>query len=134
MNIIKREMDMKKEFTFKEDIENNCCSNCGKKLNPEKTIWLEYSITDGCVYNLNEFPEGHISQGWFAFGSDCAKKVVTRNEVKKEEIQKEDQWSKLYKNTTKAQLFEIAYQYAMLMKDEDEQKAFEFLKEEKNRI
>ena len=134
MNIIKREIEMKKEFTFKQDIENNCCSNCGKKLNPEKTTWLEYSITDGCVYHLNEFPEGHISQGWFAFGPDCAKKVVTRNEVKKEEIQKEDQWSKLYKNTTKAQLFEIACQYAMLMKDEDEQKAFEFLKEEKNRI
>jgi hypothetical protein len=96
---------MKKEFTFKQDIENNCCSNCGKKLNPEKTIWLEYSITDGCVYDPNEFPQDHDSQGCF-----------------------------LYKNTTKAQLFEIAYQYAMLMKDEDEQKAFEFLKEEKNRI
>ena len=122
---------MKKPFTFKQDIDNNCCSNCGKKLNPEKTIWLEYSITDGCVYDPNEFPEGHDSQGWFEFGSDCAKKVITRNEVEKEEIQKEDQWSKLYKNTTKAQLFEIAYQYAMLMKDENEAEALEFLKQEK---
>jgi hypothetical protein len=124
---------MKKPFTFKEDIDNNCCSNCGKKLNPEKTIWLEYSITDGCVYDPNEFPQDHDSQGWFEFGSDCAKKVVTRNEAEQEVIEEEDQWSKLYKNTTKAQLFEIAYQYAMLMKDEDEQKALEFLKEEKKR-
>ncbi len=125
---------MKKPFTFKEDIDNNCCSKCGKKLNPEKTIWLEYSITDGCVYDPNEFPKNHDSQGCFEFGSDCAKKVVTRNIVEQEEIQKEDQWSKLYKNTTKAQLFEIAYQYAMLMKDENEAEALEFLKEEKKRV
>lgn len=125
---------MKKEFTFKEDIDNNCCSNCGRKLNPEKTTWLEYSITDGCVYDPDEFPEGHDSQGCFEFGSDCAEKVITRNEVEQEEIQKEDQWSKLYKNTTKAQLFEIAYQYAMLMKDENEAEALEFLKEEKKRV
>lgn len=120
---------MKKPFTFKEDIDNNCCSNCGRKLNPEKTIWLEYSITDGCVYDPNEFPEGHDSQGCFEFGSDCAEKVITRNEA-----EKEDQWSKLYKNTTKAQLFQIAYQYAMLMKDEDEAAALEFLKEEKKLV
>jgi len=69
---------MKKPFQFKEDIGDNCCSNCGKKLNPEKTIFLELSITDGCVYDPDEFPQDHESQGWFEFGKDCAKKVVSR--------------------------------------------------------
>lgn len=71
---------MKKTFTFKKDIANNCCSKCGKELNSEKKIWLEYSITDSCVYYPEEFPEDHDSQGWFEFGPDCAKKAVTRNE------------------------------------------------------
>tara|TARA_B110000908_G_C10268383_1_gene467242 strand:+ start:6803 stop:7015 length:213 start_codon:yes stop_codon:yes gene_type:complete len=68
---------MRKPFTFKEDIDYNCCNKCGKKLNTEKTIWLEYSITDDCVYYPNEFPEGHESQGMFEFGAACAKKVVS---------------------------------------------------------
>ena len=123
---------MKKPFTFKEDIDNNCCSKCGKKLNPKKTVWLEYSITDGCVYEPNEFPEGHESQGCFEFGQDCAKKVVTRNEQQENETTSID-WTKFYKSTTKEQMFNIAFQYAMLMTDENEVKAFEFLKEEKKR-
>lgn len=40
-------------------------------------------------------------------------------------------WEKLYKTTTKEELFNIAYQYAMLMADENEANAFEFLKNEK---
>ena len=40
-------------------------------------------------------------------------------------------WEKLYKSTTKEELFNIAYQYAMLMADENEAGAFEFLKKEK---
>jgi hypothetical protein len=123
---------MKKPFTFKQDIDDNCCSNCGKKLNPKKTIWLEYSITDGCVYHSEEFPQGHDSQGCFEFGTDCAKKVVTRNEQQANETPSID-WAKFYKSTTKEQMFNMVYQYAMLMTDEDELKAFEFLKEEKKR-
>ena len=123
---------MKKPFTFKQDIDENCCSNCGKKLNPKKTIWLEYSITDGCVYHSEEFPQGHDSQGCFEFGTDCAKKVVTRNEQQANETPSID-WAKFYKSTTKEQMFNMVYQYAMLMTDEDESKAFEFLKEEKKR-
>jgi len=71
---------MKKPITFKQDIDNDCCSKCGKKLNAEKKVWLELSIDDGCVYYPDEFPQDHESQGWFEFGTDCAKKVVTRNE------------------------------------------------------
>lgn len=121
---------MKKPFTFKQDINNNCCSKCGKKLNAEKTIWLEYSITDNCVYLPEEFPQGHDSQGWFEFGADCAKKVVTRNEQLAEETPSVD-WAKFYKSTTKEQMFNMVYQYAMLMTEEDEAKAFEFLIQEK---
>ena len=76
--------------------------------------------------------EGHQSQGCFEFGSDCAKKVVTRNVQQVNETPSID-WAKFYKSTTKEQMFNMAYQYAMLMNDEDELKAFEFLKEEKNR-
>ena len=123
---------MKKPFTFKQDIDDNCCSNCGKKLNAEKTIWLEYSITDGCVYLPEEFPQGHDSQGWFEFGQDCAKKVVTRNEQAVNETTSVD-WSKLYKSTTKEQMFQMVYNYAMLMTDENEEEAFKFIQEEKRK-
>ena len=132
LNINQKQKDMKKPFTFKEDIDNNCCSNCGKKLNPNKTVWLEYSITDDCVYYSNEFPQGHESQGCFEFGADCAKKVVTRNEQPANETTSID-WAKFYKSTTKEQMFNIAYQYAMLMTDEDEVKAFKFIQEEKKK-
>jgi len=121
---------MKKQFTFKENSGDNCCSNCGKKLNPEKTVWLEYSITDGCVYHTKEFPNGHDSQGYFEFGSDCAKKVVTRNEQSTDETPSID-WAKLYKSTTKEQMFNMVYNYAMLMTDENEEEAFKFIQEEK---
>lgn len=120
---------MKKEFTFKENIGDNCCNKCGKALNPKKTIWLEYSITDGCFYHSDEFPSGHESQGCFEFGTDCAKKVVTRNEKETAPID----WAKFYKTTTKEQMFNMVYQYAMLMSDENEQQAFEFVKEERKR-
>lgn len=78
LNIIKREIEMKKPFTFKRAIGINCCSNCGKKLKSNQTIWLELSTTDGCVYDPEEFPQDQQSQGLFEFGSDCAKKVVSR--------------------------------------------------------
>jgi len=123
--------DMKKPFTFKDDVENNCCSNCGKKLNPNKTIWLELSITDDCVYYPEEFPQGHDSQGCFEFGADCAKKVVTRNEQQEEKTSVD--WAKFYKSTTKEQMFEMVYNYAMLMTDENEEEAFKFIQEEKKK-
>jgi hypothetical protein len=47
------------------------CERCGKPLEPGRIHWLELSSTDGKYYEV--IPEGHISQGLFAFGSDCAK-------------------------------------------------------------
>ena len=52
------------------------CENCDRKLEESKIVWLELSSTDGEYYL--EIPEGHISQGGFAFGADCA-----RNEIRK---------------------------------------------------
>ena len=50
------------------------CERCGEVLLPEKVKWLELSITDGNYYET--IPEGHKSQGGFAFGSICAKKQI----------------------------------------------------------
>ena len=72
---------MKKPFTFSSEKKDNCCSKCNKELNPAKTIWLELSITDDCLYYEEEFPINHDSQGCFEFGADCAKNVVTRNKT-----------------------------------------------------
>ena len=117
---------MKKPFDFNtEETQIGHCHKCSKKLNEKKTIWLEYSITDDCMYYPKEFPHGHDSQGCFEFGPDCAKKVVTRNEKKNID------WDGLYKSTTKEQMFNMVWNYAMLMTDEQEEKAFEFIKEEK---
>jgi hypothetical protein len=52
------------------------CERCGEVLREEKIIWLELSQTDGRYYN--EIPEGHVSQGGFAFGSTCGLKEVER--------------------------------------------------------
>lgn len=39
-------------------------------------------------------------------------------------------WERFYKTTTKEQLFKIAFNYGMLMADEQEAEALEFLKKE----
>jgi hypothetical protein len=39
-------------------------------------------------------------------------------------------WERFYKTTTKKQMFEIAYNYGMLMADEQEAAALDFLKKE----
>lgn len=55
------------------------CERCGEKLNPNRAVWLELSITDGRYYEENEFPKGHESQGFFSFGKACSRKVVKNN-------------------------------------------------------
>jgi len=72
-----KERDMTTPITFINK-GNNTCSNCGKKLKSNQTIWLELSTTDGLVYDPSEFPKDHQSQGMFEFGSDCATQVVSR--------------------------------------------------------
>lgn len=53
------------------------CENCGKKLNPKRTVRLEHCNLDAEYYFIdpnNPMPE-EFSQGAFSFGTDCAKKV-----------------------------------------------------------
>ena len=49
------------------------CLHCGKKLNPDKMVWLELDNNRN-VYTAKGVPE-QDSQGWFEFGAACAKKV-----------------------------------------------------------
>ncbi len=51
--------------------KNICCEQCGAKLNSKAIVWLELSQTDGKYYST--IPEGHISQGSFAFGKACSR-------------------------------------------------------------
>ena len=55
-------------------METLYCTRCNKKLNPDRVKWLELSNTDGKYYL--EIPEGHVSQGGFVFGLDCAKEEL----------------------------------------------------------
>ena len=48
------------------------CEMCGKSLSGKKIIWLELSLTDSQWYK--RIPKKPISQGFFPFGSVCAKK------------------------------------------------------------
>jgi len=52
------------------------CERCGELLTPSRVKWLELSITDGQYYST--LPDGHLSQGAFPFGANCAKRT-TRN-------------------------------------------------------
>jgi hypothetical protein len=69
------------------------CERCGETLIPGKVVWLELSNTDGKYYRIKDLaersiPEGHVSQGGFPFGSDCAKKQLkeTENEIEGKKI------------------------------------------------
>jgi hypothetical protein len=56
---------------------NTECQNCQKLLDDKNLVWLELNGEDGNFYftsDENKMPEG-LSQGSFAFGRDCAKKV-----------------------------------------------------------
>ena len=50
------------------------CEKCNELLDSKKAKWLEFSITDGNYYTT--LPKGHISQGWFSFGTICATKQI----------------------------------------------------------
>lgn len=62
------------------------CNRCNEKLDPNKIVWLELDQDTG-LYTDGELPEGHTSQGGFAFGRSCAKAVI-QNGGKNERIKK----------------------------------------------
>lgn len=50
------------------------CERCGESLVWKRIKWLELSETDGNYYVI--IPEGHKSQGYFAFGTKCATQEI----------------------------------------------------------
>ena len=50
------------------------CNCCERKLNPKRTVFLEYSQSKDAYYKAGTVPEND-SQGCFPFGVACAKKV-----------------------------------------------------------
>lgn len=53
------------------------CERCNEKLNPDKAVWLELSMSTGLYTDPKniEIPQ-EDSQGGFAFGSKCACAVL----------------------------------------------------------
>lgn len=51
------------------------CTCCGRKLNPKTFRWLEKSWSSGRWFAPGKCPEAE-SQGMFAFGQACARRVV----------------------------------------------------------
>ena len=50
------------------------CTCCEKKLNPEKTVWLELDQRTNTYHDNGDVPE-EKSQGWFPFGKKCAQNI-----------------------------------------------------------
>jgi hypothetical protein len=48
------------------------CMKCAKKLDPEKTVWLELDQRIDAFHDFGGVPNEY-SQGAFEFGPDCAK-------------------------------------------------------------
>ena len=60
-------------------MEPKYCMECERELNPNRIVWLELNMYSGNFHKEEgEIPEEE-SQGWFPFGSDCAKKLLNEN-------------------------------------------------------
>lgn len=57
-----------------EQKQVNHCERCGDQLDNTKAVWLELSTRTG-RYSAKGVPAAE-SQGWFAFGSACARAVI----------------------------------------------------------
>ena len=68
-------------------MDKHICSRCGKPLDEKKLVWLEldrrndtwHKPSDDLSSGEGEVPQEH-SGGMFAYGPDCAKKVVAMKE------------------------------------------------------
>jgi len=47
------------------------CQRCKRDLHPDKMVWLELDQRDLTYHDFKDVPS-NVSQGWFAFGPDCA--------------------------------------------------------------
>jgi hypothetical protein len=75
MQITKSQLDAQPKFNNSTDDEPYTCACCGKVLNTAKAVWLEGSTVTSKYY-LKDVVPAEDSQGYFAFGITCAKKVA----------------------------------------------------------
>jgi hypothetical protein len=52
------------------------CERCGKEHLAATFVWLELDSTTGTYYRPGTLPAGARSQGLFAFGPTCARRVL----------------------------------------------------------
>lgn len=68
------------EFTEEELGGPQHCERCGERLILARIVWLELNSHTG-IYSRNEGETpAEESQGWFPFGSACAKSVLAAQE------------------------------------------------------
>lgn len=53
--------------------EDDTCIRCGKRLDHDKSVWLELSFRTGLYAESVPVEE---SQGGFEFGADCARAIL----------------------------------------------------------
>lgn len=58
-----------------DGIETCCC--CGKPLQPMRRVWLELDHRIDCYHDFDLGVPESLSQGWFAFGPECARRQLT---------------------------------------------------------
>jgi len=63
------------------------CEVCGRKLNPQHTVWLELGVFSGYYWEPKDFPKDDESQGCFPFGIECWKKKLQENPFYQEKEQ-----------------------------------------------
>jgi hypothetical protein len=75
MKVTQQQLDAQPKFNNSTEDDPYTCACCGKVLNTAKAVWLEQSHVTNKFYLKGVVPE-QDSQGYFAFGLTCAKKVA----------------------------------------------------------
>ncbi len=60
--------------------ERNRCNKCNEFLHPDREVWLELDQRTNTYTDDEKVPEEY-SQGWFPFGSACAKWMLAEHKL-----------------------------------------------------